>query len=70
MVNIVSCHKFSDHESVIIELLVFADNFPDYCKLRGGVYFVDSMPTTPSGKLLRRRVKEYITNLYNTKSTE
>ncbi|XP_031623989.1 probable 4-coumarate--CoA ligase 1 [Contarinia nasturtii] len=35
-----------------------ADHFADYCKLRGGVYFVDSLPVTPSGKIMRRKVKE------------
>lgn len=34
------------------------DHFADHYKLRGGVYFVDSLPTTASGKLLRRKVKE------------
>ncbi|XP_055299806.1 probable 4-coumarate--CoA ligase 1 isoform X2 [Sitodiplosis mosellana] len=44
------------------------DNMTDYCKLRGGVYFVDSIPTTPSGKLLRRWCKETATRVYNSKA--
>lgn len=32
-------------------------HFADFQKLRGGVYFVDSLPLTPSGKILRREVK-------------
>lgn len=40
------------------------DNLGDDCKPRGGVYFVDSIPTTASGKPLRRVVKEIATRLY------
>lgn len=43
---------------------------PDYCKLRGGVYFVDVIPRTPSGKILRRLVKETAKAFYNEKITE
>lgn len=32
----------------------------DYKRLRGGVYFVDQLPMTPAGKVLRRAVKEMI----------
>ncbi|XP_031628269.1 4-coumarate--CoA ligase-like 7 [Contarinia nasturtii] len=42
-----------------------AEHFSDHFKLRGGVYFVDSLPTTPSGKVLRRKVKESTIELYN-----
>lgn len=31
-----------------------------YKHLTGGVYFVDSIPKTPTGKILRREVKKYI----------
>ncbi|XP_062552716.1 uncharacterized protein LOC134217896 [Armigeres subalbatus] len=34
----------------------------DYKKLRGGVYFVDQLPMTPAGKVLRRSVKDMIIN--------
>lgn len=37
----------------------------DYKKLRGGVYFVDSLPMTPSGKCLKRIVKENVIQLFN-----
>lgn len=33
--------------------------------LRGGVYFVDSLPKTPSGKIIRRKVAEYATELFH-----
>lgn len=41
------------------------DHFADHYKLRGGVYFVVSMPTTHSGKLLRREVKAMVIELFN-----
>lgn len=43
------------------------DHFADYYKLRGGVYFVDSLPTTPSGKILRRKVKEMAIALHSAR---
>lgn len=39
----------------------------DHYKLRGGVYFVNSIPKTPSGKLLRRWAKEVANKLYINK---
>lgn len=41
----------------------FLGHFADYCKLRGGVFFVESLPMTPSGKLLRRQVREQAVKL-------
>lgn len=41
-----------------------AKAFADSRKLRGGVYFVDSLPLTPSGKFIRREVKNIATKLY------
>lgn len=43
---------------------LFADNFVDSRKLRGGVYFVDSLPTTPSGKVKRKVVKANAIELF------
>lgn len=34
----------------------------DHKRLRGGVHFVDRLPTSAAGKVLRRAVKEMITN--------
>lgn len=39
----------------------------DYFKLRGGVYFVDSMPETITGKIARYEVKRNAQQLFNTK---
>lgn len=39
-----------------------ANHFADYYKLRGGVFFVDSLPTTPSGKILRKKVRDNALN--------
>lgn len=53
---------------LINKFVNFLDHFADYYKLRGGVYFVESLPTTPSGKLLRREVKEIAIELYNARA--
>ncbi|XP_039441860.1 luciferin 4-monooxygenase-like [Culex pipiens pallens] len=37
-----------------------AKKLPDYKQLRGGVHFVEKIPMTPSGKILRRLAKEVI----------
>lgn len=47
--------------------MMISDNLGDYCKLRGGVYFVDSIPKTPTGKLLRRVVKGIASELFREK---
>lgn len=36
----------------------------DAKQLRGGVYFIESLPVTPSGKVLRRKVQEIAINLF------
>lgn len=43
---------------------VAEDVLPDYKRLRGGCYFVDSLPMTPSGKIQRRVAKEIANKLY------
>lgn len=48
----------------------FLDSMSDYKQLRGGVYFVDRFPMTPSGKIIRRKVREMAIEMYNQKSTE
>ncbi|XP_055325885.1 uncharacterized protein LOC129579744 [Sitodiplosis mosellana] len=45
-----------------------AEHFADYYHLRGGVYFVDSLPTTLSGKVLRRKAKEMAIELFKEHS--
>ena len=51
-------------------MFFYLDNFADYKRLRGGVYFLDSFPMTPSGKVLRRRIKDILTQLYEDKNDE
>lgn len=50
-----------------IDLYLTLDHFSDHYKLRGGVYFVNSLPFTPSGKLLRKKVKQMAIELFNTR---
>lgn len=40
----------------------------DTYQLRGGVYFVDSLPMTPFGKIIRRKVKDMAIEMYNQRS--
>lgn len=48
------------------DVLKYLDGkFMDFKKLRGGVYFVDDLPRTPSGKVLKRLVKEIAVELYS-----
>lgn len=37
---------------------LFAARVADYKKIRGRVFFVEDYPRTPSGKVLRRKLKE------------
>lgn len=65
---------------VIDPLIMFTDNdlskknpflidtFSPWKHLRGGVYFVDTIPTTPSGKIARRLVKQMAIELYEKKN--
>lgn len=55
-------------ESFLIYLSL--DNLGQCCKLRGGVYFLESLPKTSSGKILRGAVKERITELFKVGLTE
>lgn len=43
----------------------YLEHFSDHCKLRGGIYFVETLPMTPSGKILRRKLREICSNLKN-----
>lgn len=44
--------------------LRISDHFADYKRLRGGVYFLNSLPLTPSGKVLRRVVRDMVAKMY------
>ena len=41
------------------------ENFPNGLKLRGGVYFVDSLPKTPSAKFIRKEITDTVKKLFN-----
>ncbi|XP_055297009.1 probable 4-coumarate--CoA ligase 1 [Sitodiplosis mosellana] len=43
---------------------IIADKLASYKRLDGGVYFVDELPMTPSGKIIRPKVKEITQNIY------
>lgn len=44
-----------------------AEQFSDAKKLRGGVYFVDLLSVTASGKIIRKEVKHMVNDLYRLK---
>lgn len=39
------------------------DKVADIKKIRGKVFFVDEFPLTPSGKIIRRKLKEFVENM-------
>lgn len=39
-----------------------AEKLPHYKQLFGGVYFIDEMPMSPFGKILRRTLREFAIN--------
>lgn len=61
-VMIVRPPDFPLTEKEIVEIL--DESLNDIKKLRGGVYFAEKLPMTPSGKIQRRLVKELVNDLY------
>uniref|UniRef100_A0A453Z3S0 AMP-dependent synthetase/ligase domain-containing protein n=1 Tax=Anopheles quadriannulatus TaxID=34691 RepID=A0A453Z3S0_ANOQN len=47
-----------------------AEVVSDFKRLRGGVFFVDELPMTPSGKVVRRRCKEMAIALYEEREQQ
>lgn len=47
-------------ESVVMEV---TNDLPPYKQLRGGIFFIDALPLTPSGKVQRKEAKEIATRL-------
>lgn len=45
-----------------------ADSVTDFKHLRGGVYFVEQLPLTPSGKVQKRKVKDLAIQFYKEQS--
>lgn len=58
------CAEVMDAEQIVRKVNL---QLPDYKHLRGGVYFAKELPLTPSGKVLRRKVREIIMNLMDNK---
>ncbi|XP_063701008.1 probable 4-coumarate--CoA ligase 1 [Culicoides brevitarsis] len=59
---------FSMTQKEIIAIL--NEKLDEVKKLRGGVYFVEKFPMTPSGKIVRRIVKELANKLYSERNTQ
>ncbi|XP_059608149.1 uncharacterized protein LOC132255990 [Phlebotomus argentipes] len=54
-------------EQEIIELV--DSNVMDAMRLRGGVFFMDNLPMTPSGKVKKNVIRNRVTELYNERKT-
>lgn len=48
---------------------IISDQFADYKRLRGGVYFFETLPLTPSGKVLRRVIRDMVTKMYGEENS-
>lgn len=55
---------FTNLDAFAFKLPKFTDQVVDTHKLRGGVYFIDSMPKGVTGKNLRREAKEIAVKRY------
>lgn len=45
-------------------MLNFVDQVADVKRIRGGVHFVDNLPMTASGKILRNTMKEVAKKMF------
>ncbi|KAM7349499.1 putative 4-coumarate--CoA ligase 1 [Cochliomyia hominivorax] len=59
--------KSADSKLTEDEVYKHVTKMAHYKHLRGGVYFVQQLPKTMSGKIIRRKVTELCTELYNSK---
>lgn len=55
-----NCHVTEDEIKTLIK-----ESFSDAKQLRGGVYFMESFPMTPSGKIQKRKVRDIIVERYH-----
>lgn len=55
-------------ESEIIKAV--ENGLADYKHLRGGVYFFDNFPLTPSGKVKRNEVKNIVNQMFSNRNTK
>lgn len=54
--------------NMLILFFLHLDTFAHYKRLQGGVYFVDSLPMTSTGKIARILVTGIAIGLYNKKN--
>lgn len=45
---------------------VVAQELADYKRLRGGVFFVDELPMTASGKIVKRKVRDIAVRMFQS----
>lgn len=44
--------------TIVSSIHIFIEKFSSGLRLRAGIYFVDSIPKTPTGKFVRKKVME------------
>lgn len=59
----------SDHLTDEVITKAVADKFPTQKHLHGGVYFVDSLPMTPTGKFKKKLVTDIATKRCGQRET-
>lgn len=57
------CEHFSEQD--VIDKV--ASMLPDYKQLHGGVFFIENIPCTASGKFLRRATKDLVVKMFTDK---
>lgn len=53
---------------VLNSFAMFTDHFASYKRLQGGVYFVDELPLSSTGKIARREVKQMAIEFYKQRN--
>lgn len=62
---VVKCNQSDLTEADIVDYV--KKQMPYYKQIHGGVYLIDNLPLTPSGKVVRRKVKEIAEAKYKQK---
>lgn len=58
--------EIKSNEIVILHSYFDTERFPDRSKLRGGVYFVDKLPKTHNGKIIRKEITDFAAQSFRT----
>jgi acyl-coenzyme A synthetase/AMP-(fatty) acid ligase len=53
---LIECFNTQATEQELVDLV--AKNLPDHCRLRAGVKFLDDIPCSSTGKIVRKKLRE------------